>query len=596
MLVRVRPVVDGLPPVAAAIVADAFTEGYLACGERVAAARCAIDAVTRTPADDPLAQVITATARLRVLAAAGELELARDALTVAVAAARLARAPIRRLRAVALWCAAVQSLGDGAVWRDETRRARRLLRVMPPLVAREMVSARRAPADRTAAGAVVPRRLRELVAITQVEGRDVLRSALPVARSLLGVPRAEVWLPGEHAPHITSGDGSPSRVAQAAIASGAPSHAAPHVAVPIRYEGAIVGGLAIRAADATPGTEVDDWLGVIADQLAPHVDARRQALRDDVHTDGADVGLLGASSAMGAIRNAVLRAARAPFAVLIEGESGVGKEVVARAIHRLSPRADARFCDVNCAAIPDDLFETELFGHAKGAFTGAASERVGLFEEAHRGTLFLDEVAELSPRAQAKLLRAIQQQEVRRVGETISRSVDVRLVAAANRRLADEVAAGRFRADLRYRLDVIHIVIPPLRERPGDVVVLARALWRVAASGVGSSARLTPSLLDVLAAYAWPGNVRELQNVLAAVAVTAPRRGRVGPEWLPPLVRQSEAPALPTLSVARETFEREFVRDAVARAGGNHTKAARQMGLSRQGLLKMLLRLGLRGL
>ena len=183
----------------------------------------------------------------------------------------------------------------------------------------------------------------------------------------------------------------------------------------------------------------------------------------------------------------------------------------------------------------------------------------------------------------------------RRVGETISRSVDVRLVAAANRRLADEVAAGRFRADLRYRLDVIHIVIPPLRERPEDVAVLARALWRAAASKVGSSARLTPSTVDVLAAYAWPGNVRELQNVLAAVAVTAPRRGRVGPEWLPSSVRQSVAPVLPSLAVAREVFEREFVRDAVVRAGGNHAKAARDMGLSRQGLLKMLFRLGLRG-
>jgi transcriptional regulator with PAS, ATPase and Fis domain len=187
---------------------------------------------------------------------------------------------------------------------------------------------------------------------------------------------------------------------------------------------------------------------------------------------------------------------------------------------------------------------------------------------------------------------AIQQQEIRRVGETISRNVDVRLVAAANRCLADEVVGGRFRADLCYRLDVIHIVIPPLRERPGDVAVLARALWRVAASGVGSSAHLTPSTLDVLGAYAWPGNVRELQNVLAAVAVSAPPRGRIGPEWLPPSVRQSAAAAAPTLVAAREAFERDFVRDAVMRARGNHARAAREMGVSRQGLLKMLLRLG----
>ena len=167
--------------------------------------------------------------------------------------------------------------------------------------------------------------------------------------------------------------------------------------------------------------------------------------------------LVGVSRAMEDVRRAIVRAAAAPFSVLIEGESGVGKELVARAIHQLGPRRERRFCDVNCAAIPEDLLESELFGHARGAFTGAVADRPGLFEDADGGTLFLDEVADLSPRGQAKLLRVLQQHEVRRVGETFSRTVDVRLVAAANRDMRTEAAAGRFRQDLLYRLDVIRI-------------------------------------------------------------------------------------------------------------------------------------------
>ena len=194
-------------------------------------------------------------------------------------------------------------------------------------------------------------------------------------------------------------------------------------------------------------------------------------------------------------------------------------------------------CDVNCAALPEDLLDSELFGHARGAFTGAVADRAGLFEEADGGTLFLDEVADLSPRGQAKLLRVLQQQEVRRVGETFSRPVDVRLVAAANREMRTEAAAGRFRQDLLYRLDVIRLQVPPLRDRPEDVAVLAEHFWRAAAARIGSSARLTHGVLTALTRYPWPGNVRELQNVMAALAVAAPARGRVRPAaLLPPVV------------------------------------------------------------
>ena len=179
------------------------------------------------------------------------------------------------------------------------------------------------------------------------------------------------------------------------------------------------------------------------------------------------------------------------------------------------------------------MIEAELFGHVRGAFTGAVAERPGLFEEADGGTLFLDEIGELSARAQAKLLRVLQEGEVRRVGENLPRRVDARVVAATNRRLADEAAAGRFRADLRFRLDVIRIEVPPLRERVPDIPILAARFWSDAAARVGSRATLAPEALGALSRYDWPGNVRELQNVIASMAVQSPRRGRIGPADLP---------------------------------------------------------------
>ena len=280
--------------------------------------------------------------------------------------------------------------------------------------------------------------------------------------------------------------------------------------------------------------------------------------------------------------------------MLIDGESGVGKELVARAIHCLSPRRERRFCDLNCAALPDELLESELFGHARGAFTGAITERAGLVEDADGGTLFLDEVPDLSPRAQAKLLRVLQQQEVRRVGESFSRKVDVRIVSAVNRDMRAESAAGRFSQDLLYRLDVIRIRVPPLRERPEDIPVLAHHFWRVVAPRVGTRAALAHGDGDApwLATHGramcascrtscrrWPWPRRRMdrcgrrcsRQVIAGASV-AGRRG-----WR---MRGSQ-------------FERRFIEVALARAGGRRARAARELGLSRQGLLKMLLRLGL---
>ncbi len=309
--------------------------------------------------------------------------------------------------------------------------------------------------------------------------------------------------------------------------------------------------------------------------------------------DAAWGDLIGASPPAVSLREAIARAARAPFPVMIEGESGSGKELVARAIHRLSARRDRRLCTINCAALSDDLLEAELFGHARGAFTGAVGERAGLFEEADGGMLFLDEVGELSPRAQAKLLRVLQDGEVRRVGENLPRRVDARIVAATNRRLDEEASAGRFRSDLRFRLDVVRIAVPPLRDRATDIPALAAHFWTEAAARVGSSATLTAETVAALARYDWPGNVRELQNVVASLAVHAPRRGRILPAMLPAHVARSSMPSATTFEAARHDFERRFVRAALAQAGGQRTRAARALGVSRQGLAKMLNRLGI---
>ena len=309
----------------------------------------------------------------------------------------------------------------------------------------------------------------------------------------------------------------------------------------------------------------------------------------------APFGLVGVSQAMAEVRRAVARAGAAPVPVLVEGESGVGKELVARALHQASARRSHAFVAVNCAALSDELVDAELFGHAKGAFTGAVLDRRGLIEAAHGGTLFLDEVAELSPRAQAKLLRTLQEFEVRRVGETHARAVDVRVVAATNRPLGAEVAAGRFRLDLRYRLDVVRIDVPPLRARPEDIPVLVDHFWRLAMQRLHRAARLAPSVVAWLARQPWPGNARELQNAITAIAATGPSRGLVGRDDLPAAWRA--APELParSLAAARRAFEREFVDAAWRRARGHPTDVARDLGITRQGLAKLLARLGLPG-
>ena len=367
------------------------------------------------------------------------------------------------------------------------------------------------------------------------------------------------------------------------------------ISAPMRCGGATVGALGCRWSAAGPdnGDHARALIATAAVLSGPFLKAvldRRHAqpLSDDCPE------LLGVSSAMADLRRAISRAAAAPFPVLIVGESGVGKELVARAIHRGSPRRLRNLAALNCAALTEELVEAELFGHARGAFTGAIAERRGIFEEADGGTLFLDEVSELSPRAQAKLLRVLQEGEVRRVGESFARHVDVRVVAATNRGLDGTSTERQFRQDLRYRLDVIRIEVSPLRQRVEDIPVLAAAFWTRIAPAAGCRASLSAATIAALTRYDWPGNARELQNVIAALVVASPRHGLVPASALPSAIaRSAAAMTTATLEDARLAFERQFVAAAFARAASKPSQAAKDLGISRQGLAKLVKRLGI---
>jgi DNA-binding NtrC family response regulator len=279
------------------------------------------------------------------------------------------------------------------------------------------------------------------------------------------------------------------------------------------------------------------------------------------------------------------RFAAQPVTVLVLGESGSGKEAVARAVHALSPRASGPFVAVNVPAIPAALLESELFGHVRGAFTGAERDRLGLLEEACRGTIFFDEIGDLDPSLQAKLLRALQDREIRRLGENRSRRIDVRVVSATSRDLAQEVEAGRFREDLYYRLHVAVIALPPLRERGRDTLRLARHFLEVFGREYGREAlRLSPEAVGAIAAHSWPGNVRELQNAMAQAAALTDFDGVVGLAHLPEAIRAR--PRSPTESYRSrlDAHRKGMISDALARAGGNRSHAARELGLSRQAL------------
>jgi two-component system response regulator HydG len=321
--------------------------------------------------------------------------------------------------------------------------------------------------------------------------------------------------------------------------------------------------------------------------------ARRQELARLEPEAEERAGLVVRSEAMHRVLDLALRVAKVESTVLITGESGVGKERIARLVHEESPRAGKPFLAVNCGAVTETLLESELFGHARGAFTGAERDRAGLFEAASGGTLLLDEIGEISPAMQVKLLRTLQEKEVRRVGENRPRPVDVRVLAATNRNLAEDVAAGRFRQDLYYRLRVIELRVPPLRERPEDVLPLARVFLAETARRMGRKVTgFTPRAADQLVRHEWPGNVREVQNAIEH-AVALSRGARVDVEDLPEELRTAMPRPRPIgRTRPLEDVEREYILAAVEGAGGNRTRAAADLGIGLATLKRKLKQYG----
>jgi two-component system response regulator HupR/HoxA len=332
-----------------------------------------------------------------------------------------------------------------------------------------------------------------------------------------------------------------------------------------------------------------------ADTLEKSVTAKRRVLKNAHHFDRI---IHAETSPLRVARDQVARIAEYDISVLITGESGTGKELLARAIHYNSPRADKPFVIENCGALPDQLLESELFGCKKGAFTGAYEDRIGLFEQASGGTIFLDEIGETSPAFQVKLLRVLQEGEIRPLGARLTRKIDVRVIAATNRDLEEEVRAGRFRRDLFYRLATFPIHLPPLRERPMDVPLLAERLLAETTRMYAKPVRgFAPETLRAFHAHDWPGNVRELQNEIQRMVALAERGEPLSPDLLSPRLRPDRAAPPPsggaTLKERVEALEETLIREALARHGGNISRAADELGLSRVGLRAKIVRYGL---
>ncbi|HYN05802.1 MAG TPA: sigma-54 dependent transcriptional regulator [Vicinamibacterales bacterium] len=309
--------------------------------------------------------------------------------------------------------------------------------------------------------------------------------------------------------------------------------------------------------------------------------------------------IVGTSEAMSRLRDQVAMAAPSNGRVLVSGENGTGKELVARQIHALSHRKAGPFVEVNCAAIPEELIESELFGHIKGAFTGAVADRRGKFETATGGTLFLDEVGDMSVKTQAKVLRALQEQVVEPVGGQSSVRVDVRIIAATNKDLAEEIRGGRFREDLYFRLNVIPIYVPPLREREDDVVRLADHFAAEFAREYGRRQKgFAPNAVELLRAYRWPGNVRELRNVIERLMIMVPGDVIAAADLAfldigSDEVRTSTPASVGRLFEARDAWERDYILSALHAFDGNISRTADALGIERSNLYKKMRGLGI---
>src|SRR5256884_833374 len=316
--------------------------------------------------------------------------------------------------------------------------------------------------------------------------------------------------------------------------------------------------------------------------------------------DALDTEIVSASPRMESVKRMILKVARSNSTVLIRGESGTGKELIARATHNQSPRAQEMFQAVNCAAINENLLESELFGHEKGSFTGAHAEKKGLFEIADRGTLFLDEIAELDVAMQAKLLRALQERKIRRVGGTHEISVDVRVIAATNRDLRAMVSGGRFRDDLYYRINVLSVDVPPLRERREDIPVLIDYFVKKHTRNTSRLVRgLTPETRRMMQDYAWPGNVRQLESAIER-AILLCEGDMITPEDLPLEVQQETkgtgpgAFKLPPEGISFEEVEKNLILQAMDQTDYNITKAAKLLGLTFRTLQYRLEKFGIK--
>lgn len=322
-----------------------------------------------------------------------------------------------------------------------------------------------------------------------------------------------------------------------------------------------------------------------------NVDLKKQLIGKSV--------IVGDSIPMKALRQQIGLMAPTNGRVLIYGESGTGKELVARAIHAQSLRKDETFVEVNCAAIPEDLIESELFGHYKGSFPGAASDKEGKFQKAHGGTLFLDEVGDMSLKTQSKVLRTLDEQKVVPLGGDESIMVDARIIASTNKDLEEEISRGNFREDLFYRLNVIPFYVPPLRDRKEDIPMLGRHFLKELSARYGRRPReITDDAIDALMRYSWPGNVRELRNVIERIVIMNPMTMRFERKHLPPLVyrdghRRATGSEFSTLHQARDAYERDFILKKLDESHGNVTRAAEVLGLERSHLYRKMKALGI---
>ena len=361
--------------------------------------------------------------------------------------------------------------------------------------------------------------------------------------------------------------------------------------------GTWIGPVRVQRATLTQDTQLrvgNTALSLRIDEQAKELPLSRRTRMGDA---------IGYSPEMRHLFSLLERIAGTDVTVLLEGESGVGKEVLTRAIHAFSTRAKAPFVTVDCGAIPKDLIESELFGHERGSFTGATQSRIGLFEQADGGTLFLDEIGELPLELQPKLLRALEAREIRAVGSNVPRLVNVRVIAATNRSLADEVRRGAFRQDLFYRLSVARVRVPPLRDRASDVDVLATAFYREVVKNEAAS--LPPDVLDLLRSYRWPGNVRELRNVVSRYALLGFSGRALFDEQVPGSAHAAvtHAAGVPdwqgrpyheARQQVLDRFEAEFTKDAITRANGVMLRAAELSGMARSSFYRLVEKHGVR--